>query len=154
MSWTNKRAGFFAAFRYAWNGVWHCLRNERNFRFHLVFAAYVFGFAPYFSLSRAEWAVLCLTVGCVWCAELFNSAIERTVNRISTEQHPLSGTIKDIAAGAVLVLAMAAVGVGITLFWKPAAWVSLFTLFCTQWWRPCVLLVSLLPAWLFVFKGR
>ena len=50
--------GFIKSFGYAARGVWYCIRHERNFRIHLGIAAYVLAFAPYFSLSRAEWAVL------------------------------------------------------------------------------------------------
>ena len=145
---------FFRGFRYAANGLWLCIKTERTFRFHLVFAAYVFGFAPLFSLTRAEWAMLCLTVGAMLCAELFNSAIERTVDRISAEQHPLSGAAKDMAAAAVLVLSVAAVGVGLWLFLKPSVWLRIFADWQTAWWKPCLVAISLIPAWVFVFKRR
>ena len=146
--------GFWRGFTYAFHGVWLCIKNERNFRFHMAVTAYVLAFAPSFSLSRTEWALLALTIGAVLCAELVNSAIERTVNRISTEQHPLSGAIKDLAAGAVAVLSVAAVVVGLCLFLRPVIWISIFTLWKTEWWRPCALAVSFIPAWLFVFKWR
>ena len=145
---------FWHGFRCAFRGVWLCVKNERNFRFHIVFSAYVLAFAPSFSLSGTEWALLALTIGAVLCAELVNSAVERTVDRISDKHHPLSGAIKDLAAGAVLVLAAAAVAVGLCLFLKPTIWLSIFTLWQSEWWRPCALIVSFLPAWLFVFQWR
>ncbi len=151
---TNKPHRFWRGFRYALHGVWRCLREERNFRFHITAAAYVLALAPHFALSRAEWALLFLTVGGVLCAELINSAVERTVDRIGTEQHPLAGAAKDMAAGAVLVLAIAAVGVGISLFGKPDSWLLLLAQWCVAPWRPCLLVASFVPAWLFVFKWR
>lgn len=154
MSSTNKHGGFWRGFRWAMRGVWQCIRTERNFRFHLAVTTYVLAFTPYFSLSRTEWAVLCLTIGAVLCAELFNSAIERAVDRISTEQHPLSGAVKDLSAAAVLVLAVAAAGVGLILFLKPDIWLAIFERWQTERWQPCALLVSFVPAWLFVFKWR
>ena len=57
-----------------------------------------------------------LCIGLVIAAELVNSAIERVVDLASPEQHPLAGQAKDLAAGAVLVCAMAAVIVGILVF--------------------------------------
>lgn len=153
MSSRTKR-GFWRGFGYALRGIWLCVTTERNFRFHLIVAAYVLGFAPHFSLSRSETAVLCLTIGTVLCAELLNSALERTVDRISAEQHPLSGAIKDLAAGAVLVLAIAAAAVGVVLFLRPQEWLALFVSWKTQWWQPCALLLSFVPSWLFVFKWR
>lgn len=151
---TNKPHRFFRGFRYALHGLWQCLQKEQNFRFHITAAAYVLLFAPYFSLSRAEWAVLFLTIGSVLCAELINSAVERTIDRIGTDRHPLAGAAKDMAAGAVLVLALAAVGVGICLFGKPDIWVLLLAQWRAAPWQPCLLLASFVPAWLFVFKWR
>lgn len=152
MSWKNKRGGFWRGFCWALRGVWQCIKTERNFRFHLTVTAYVLAFTPCFSLSRVEWAVLCLTIGAVLCAELLNSAIERVVDRISTEPHPLSGAAKDLSAAAVLVLAIAAAVVGLILFLKPDVWLAIFKRWQTEWWQPCALLVSFVPAWLFVFK--
>ena len=154
MSSANKRGGFWSGFGYALHGVWLCVKTERNFRFHLAVTVYVLAFAPHFSLSRAEWAILCLTIGAVLCAELINSAIERAIDRISEERHPLSGAAKDLCAAAVLVLAAAAVAVGLLLFLKPNCWLAVFQSWQTEWWRPCVLLCSFVPAWLFVFKWR
>lgn len=154
MSSTNKRGSFWRGFGYAARGVWHCLRRERNFRFHLVVTAYVLAFAPYFSLSRSEWAVLCLTFGSVLCAELVNSAVERVVDRISEEQHPLSAAAKDLSAGAVLVAAVVAATVGLIFFLRPSVWLVIFEQWKTAWWQPCALALSLIPAWLFVFKRR
>lgn len=154
MSSVNKRGGFWRGFRYALHGIWLCVKAERNFRFHLAVAAYVLGFAPHFSLSRAEWAILCLTIGAVLCAELINSALERAVDRVSEELHPLSGAAKDLCAAAVLVLAVAAVAVGLFLFLKPVCWLAVFRCWRVEWWRPCALLCSFVPAWLFVFKWR
>jgi diacylglycerol kinase len=154
MSSTSNRGGFWRGFGYAARGVWLCLRRERNFRFHLAVTAYVLAFAPYFSLSPVEWAVLCLTFGSVLCAELVNSAVERAVDRISEEKHPLSAAAKDLAAGAVLVSAVIAAVVGLIFFLRPSVWLMIFEQWKTAWWRPCILVLSFVPAWLFVFKRR
>ena len=151
MCWASKR-GFFRGFAHAARGVLRCVREERNFRFHLAFAAYVVGFATQFSLSRAEWLILCLCIGAMLSAELINSAIERTVDRISAEQHPLSGAAKDLAAGAVLVLSVAVCVIGILLFWRPTAWAELVMRWLHGIWQPCVLAVSFIPAFFFVFR--
>ena len=143
---------FTHGFVFAAHGIQQAVREERNFRFHLVFSAYVLGFATQFALSRAEWILLCLSIGAVLCAELINSAIERTVDRISTEQHPLSASAKDLAAAAVLVLAIATAIVGVTVFWRPDEWWALIVQWYHDVWQPCVLFVSFVPAWMFVFR--
>ncbi len=154
MSSPTNRGGFFRSFVYAGRGILRAVREERNFRFHVCFAAYVLAFAPAFSLTRTEWALLLLTVGAMLCAELINSAVERTVDRISAAQHPLSGAAKDFASAAVLALSVFAVGIGIVLFWQPAAWAALFAQWHTAWWQPCLLALSFIPTGLFIFKKK
>jgi diacylglycerol kinase len=113
---------------------------------------YVLLFLPYFSLSRAEGAVLALTFGTVLAAEAINSAVERTIDRFSTEHHPLSGAAKDMAAGAVLLTAIAALGVAACLFGKWSVWCSIFADFRQHVYKPIALLLSFIPAGLFVVK--
>ena len=142
--------GFTVAVR----GIWRCMREEWHFRFHVVAAVYVSAFTPYFSLSRAEGAVLALTIAAVLAAELINSAVERAVDRIGTEQHPLSGLAKDMAAGAVLTVAVAAIVVAILLFWKPDVWAQIFADFGEHLYKPVIFALSAVAAVLFVWKWR
>lgn len=141
-------------FRFAARGVRRCMREEWHFRLHLVIAFYVLVLSPYFSLSCAEGAVLILTISAVLVAELINSAVERAIDRISIERHPLSGAAKDMAAGAVLVAALAAVAVAVLLFWKPAVWSEIFADWCHHLYKPAALAVSAVGAVLFVWKWR
>lgn len=104
------------SFGYAWKGITSCVGKEQNLSFHLIATVLVViaGFA--FEISRTEWMIVILCIGMVIAAELFNSAIERLVNLVSPERHPLAGQVKDIAAGAVLVCAVAAAIVGLIIF--------------------------------------
>jgi len=70
----------------------------------------------FFGITRTEWIVIILCIGVVIAAELFNTAIERLVDLVSPERHPIAGQVKDIAAGAVLVCAVAAAIIGIIIF--------------------------------------
>lgn len=147
-----KRGAFLRGFVFAFRGIVRAIREERNFRFHLAFGAYVIGFATQFSLSRAEWLVLCLCVGAILAAELINSAIERTIDRISAERHPLSEHAKDFAAAAVLLLAITVTVIGVIVFWRPSEWMALITRWLHDIWQPCALAVSFIPAFFFVFR--
>ena len=104
--------GFLRSFVYAFRGIKYMSQNERNFRFHITFMAYMFGIlslSDWFTISRVEYAVLILTCGSVISAEVFNTALENTVN-LAKEEHSEYGRIsKDTAAGAVLVNAIFAV---------------------------------------------
>lgn len=104
------------SFGYAWKGIRSCVGKEQNLSFHLIVTATVVvaGFA--WEITRTEWIAVILCIGTVIAAELFNTAIERLVDLVSPQRHPLAGQVKDIAAGAVLVCAIAAIIVGIIIF--------------------------------------
>lgn len=59
-------------------------------------------------VSTIEHLLLVLSLMLLVAVELLNSAVERTVDRISTEQHPLAGQAKDMASAAVLVVVLMA----------------------------------------------
>lgn len=100
----------------ALEGLKQVLLAEPNARIHAVLTLAVFAGAWLFKLNAREWAILALTVGLVWMAEAFNTAVERLVDLVQPEYHPAAKAVKDISAGAVLVSALTAVLVGLLLF--------------------------------------
>ena len=104
------------SFRYAWQGIRQCVGREQNLSFHLIATVVVIGAGFAFGITRGEWTAICLCIGLVISTELFNTAIERLVDLVSPQRHPLAGQVKDIAAGAVLVCALAAIAVGLIIF--------------------------------------
>lgn len=104
------------SFRYAWQGIHQCVGREQNLSFHLIVTVLVIGAGFAFGITPGEWTAICLCIGLVVSAELFNTAIERLVDLVSPQRHPLAGQVKDIAAGAVLVCALAAIAVGLIIF--------------------------------------
>ena len=81
----------------------------------------------FFEVSRWEWCLLILCVAVVLAAEAFNSALEYLVDLVSPGQHPLAGKAKDIAAGAVLIVAIGAALVGLLIFIpKALLWLEKF----------------------------
>lgn len=147
-------ASFARSFGYAARGIGYCIRHERNFRFHLVAAAYVLGVARHFMRSAAEWAVLLLTIALVLAAEIFNTAVEHAVDLSCTEQNTHARIAKDAAAGAVLVCALGAIGVAVCLFARFEVWGALINLWIKQWWRLVLLALSVpLNVW-FIFHNK
>ena len=67
-------------------------------------------------ITRTEWIMVVMCIGTVIAAELFNTAIEKLVDLVSPERHPVAGRVKDIAAGAVLICAVAAAFIGLIIF--------------------------------------
>lgn len=104
------------SFGYAWKGIRCCVGKEQNLSFHLIatVAVVIAGFV--FGINRTEWMIMLLCIGVVIAAELFNTAIEKLVDLVSPGHHPLAGQVKDIAAGAVLVCAVAAAIAGLIIF--------------------------------------
>jgi diacylglycerol kinase (ATP) len=105
-----------ASFGHAGRGVWSALRSEVHLRFHAVATVVVIGLGFYSGLSRLEWALVALSVACVWAAELMNTAVEALTDLASPAYHPLAGKAKDVAAGAVLLAALGALVVGALVF--------------------------------------
>ena len=147
--------GFLRSFVYAGRGIWFCIRHERNFRIHMVAAAYVLIFAPYFSLTRGEWAALLAIIGLVTAAEAVNTAVEQTVNLAAPGRRTRARVAKDAAAGAVLLCAVAAAAAGVLLFARSEVWLCILSDFRTNWWKPLLLLLSLpLSLWFIISGGR
>ncbi|TGE22480.1 diacylglycerol kinase family protein [Hymenobacter aquaticus] len=113
-----------ASFGHAVRGVTSALGSEVHLRFHALATVVVIGLGWYFGIGRLEWALVALAVGTVWAAELLNTALEAVVDLVSPEYHPLAGKAKDVAAGAVLLTALAALVVGGLVF-GPRVWALL-----------------------------
>ena len=143
---------FLKGFVFAARGIAHTAATERNFRFHLCAAAFVVYFAArFYELSRGEWAVLLLTFAAVMSAEMFNTALERLADKASPEKNELTKHSKYCAAGAVLVSAVFAVGVGIALFWDTERFAAILAHFSDGWQRPVLLIIAVAAAVCAVF---
>lgn len=111
-----RNKNFFQSIKCAVKGILTALADERNLRFDTAaaLAAGVLAYAGNF--ERTEWALLLLTIAAVIISELFNTAVERTVD-IKTDKYDKNAeTAKNTAAGATLAAAVCAVIVGILLF--------------------------------------
>ena len=104
------------SFRYAFAGIRLLFREEHNARIHATITVLVVVAGIVLSVSPVEWAVLVMCIGMVLAAEAFNSAIERIADYLTTEHDDRIRDIKDLAAGAVLLCAIAAATVGCVIF--------------------------------------
>ncbi|AWO01768.1 diacylglycerol kinase [Chitinophaga alhagiae] len=104
------------SFRFAFNGILAFLRSEPNGRIHLAATAAVIALACWLRCTLTEWVLLTLVMALVWITEMLNTAIEKVMDHLSPERHPAVKWIKDVAAGAVLVAAIAAVVTGLLIF--------------------------------------
>jgi diacylglycerol kinase len=113
------RRGLVNSFRYASSGLWHALKTQRNVLIHVSIAITVVIAGMALDLNTGEWAIIALTMGFVFTAELFNTVIEAVIDLVTEEYHPLAKKAKDVAAGAVLAAAITAVAVGLLVLGPP-----------------------------------
>ncbi len=106
----------FDSFNFAFEGIIHVLRTQRNMRIHFLAAVGVLVAALAFDVSRLELIALFLAISFVLVAEMVNTAIEATVDVASTSFDPMAKLAKDIAAGAVLIAAVNAIAIGYLVF--------------------------------------
>lgn len=104
------------SFNYAFEGIIHVLRTQRNMRIHFVAAAVVLVAALATGVSKLELIALLLAIAFVMIAEMINTAIEGAVDVSTTSFDPNAKLAKDIAAGAVLIATVNAVAVGYLVF--------------------------------------
>lgn len=141
------------SFADAIRGIWLCIKNERNMRFHTVAAAYVLFFAPFIGVTRGEYAVLLVIISVMITSEAFNTAIEQLCDYVCKNRNRLIGSVKDIAAGAVFISALFAVCIGIVLLFRP---VKIWSLTCTVFTNPLylmLLILSIVISVIYVVKG-
>lgn len=110
-----------ASFGYAFHGIRHLFRTQRNARIHTLVGACVIALGIFLQLERWEWSVLLLTCTLVLAAEGFNTAVEATVDIATSSYHPLARVAKDVAAGSVLLCALSSVIMGCFIF-LPHLW--------------------------------
>lgn len=103
-------------FWFAVHGIVHAVRNERNMLIHLVSSLLVIVFAWWLPTTKLENLILFGWVVLVIALELMNTAVERTVDLVTTDIHPLAKQAKDVAAGSVLVAAIGAAVTALFIF--------------------------------------
>lgn len=104
------------SFSYALQGIFHVLKQERNMKIHFVLSALVIFMGYIFSLTAIEWLFIIVAIAGVISLELVNTAVERVVDLVTKEYHPLAKQAKDIAAGAVFVYAIISVIIALIIF--------------------------------------
>ena len=103
--------------RHAIAGILRMIRCQHNAWIHLAATVVVLTAAFLFRVTPADWCWIILAISIVWTAEALNTAFEFLADAASPEFHPLVRDAKDVAAGAVLITAIAAAVIGGVIFW-------------------------------------
>lgn len=117
-----KRRDLLQSFKVALGGVVYSFRTQRHLRIHIYVVLSVVLLCITFNFRMRELMVLLFTITLVLVAEMFNSAIEATVDLVQPEFHPLAKFAKDISAGAVLITTVLALVIGTLLILGEGRW--------------------------------
>ena len=111
-----KKDPLYRSFGYAFQGIFTCVRKERNMKIHCVAMVCVVIAGFVFHITPVEWCI-CLTLfGLVIELEIRFTAVEAVVDLVTEERKPLAKLAKDAAAGAVLIAAIMAAIAGMIIF--------------------------------------
>jgi diacylglycerol kinase (ATP) len=121
----NRKRDLLSPIKVAMEGMVYTFRTQRHMRFHLYTVLVVMMVGLLFNLGLREMLVLLFVISLVLVAEMFNSAIEATVDLVQPTYHPQAKFAKDIAAGAVLITTIIALVVGSMLLLGDQRWEEL-----------------------------
>lgn len=107
---------FLKSFKYAFDGIFTGIKEEQNMKIHITIMILVIIFGIMLKISKMEWIICIILFGLVISMELINTAIENTVDLVTKEKNEQAKIAKDVAAGAVLVSAIASAIIGLIIF--------------------------------------
>ena len=110
------KRSFAQSVNHALDGISYVTKKERNFKIEIIVGilAILLGFL--LKVTIVEWLILIITIALVLCFEIINTALERCVDLVTKDYQELAKVTKDAAAGAVLVMSMFAIVIGIIIF--------------------------------------
>lgn len=141
------------SFKCAFRGIWYTVKSESHMRFHMVAGFYVLLFSLFYNFSAAQTALLIILIALIMFAEIVNTCIEELCNLISDRYEPIIRIAKDTAAGAVLVLSIAAAVVAVVFFLDFDVLYGIFLFFCANPVLLVLLVISAVLSVVFVKLG-
>ena len=114
-----RQPSFWRSVSHACTGLIYTFRTQRNARWHVIAALTAFALGTWLQIDAVRWAILILTIGAVCAGETINTTVEALVDLMSPEWHERAKVAKDVSAGAVLLLALTAVAVGLLVLGPP-----------------------------------
>ncbi len=114
-----RQPSFWRSVTHAWSGLICTFITQRNARLHAIGALAAVALATWLQIDAIRWAILVLTIGAVCAGETINTTVEALVDLLSPEWHERAKVAKDVSAGAVLLLAITAIIVGLIILGPP-----------------------------------
>lgn len=135
-------------FKYAFTGIWYCIKSCRNFRIHTVAVAVVLYFSSFYDFDKTTYAVIFTIIALVLSLEAMNTSIEQACD---TEYSDRIKHAKDSAAASVLCACIFAVVISILLFWDTFVFLRIYTYFSKSVIRLLFLILSIIVAIIYIF---
>lgn len=123
-------------------------------RIHIVATMCVLYLSQFYNFTKEQFILLIITCVTVISAEMMNTAIEVVIDKVSPGYSALAKVGKDVAAGAVFVTAVAAVIIGVILFWDIEKFKIIFEFFTGDIWNLAMLTAFSCLSYLFIAKGK
>ena len=149
-----KNTNLIKTFNYAIDGIIYTLKSQRNMKIHYAIAILVLFLTLFLNLSRIEIIAVFFSISLVILSEMFNTAIEKTVDLVTTEYNPLAKIAKDVAAGAVLVSALNSIMVAYLVFFDRLNPSTLSLLIKIKNQDVHVTIIGIIITMLFVVAGK
>lgn len=115
----------FNKFKYSFQGMAYCFKNETSFIFETIAMIIIIVFGIVFNISFMEWIFSVLSMLLIMEVEFLNTAIEATVDMVTKEFHPLAKIAKDCGSAATCMATLMALIVNSIIF-VPEIWTLLF----------------------------
>lgn len=115
----HRHGNLIDSFRYALQGLAYVLRAERNARVHVAVSVIVVLLSAWLRLSLLEWVLMIMAIALVFAGEMLNTVVELVIDIVAPHQNDLAKHAKDVAAGAVLIAAIAAAAAGLIVLGPP-----------------------------------
>ena len=141
------------SFKSAFKGVWYTIKSESHMRFHMVAGFYVLIFSLFYDFSATQTALLVFLIASVMFAEIINTCLEELCNLVADRYEPIVKIVKDMAAGAVLVLSIASAIIAIIFFWNVPVIMQILSYFAKNIFMLVLLIISAVISVIFVALG-
>lgn len=141
------------SFKVAFKGIAFTIKNESHMRFHIIASFYVILFSFFYELTKAQWGVVLLLISSVMTAEIFNTSLEEICNLNTESYNPIVKIAKDVAAGAVLILSIAAVAIAFLFYFDLNIIKNIFIFFLANPLWLSFLVISFIFSAIFIISG-
>ncbi len=141
------------SFKSAFKGVWYTVKSESHMRFHMVAGFYVMIFSQFYNFSATQTALLIFLIASVMFAEIINTCLEELCNLVADRYEPIVKIVKDMAAGAVLVLSIASAIIAIIFFWNVPVIMQILSYFAKNIFMLVLLVFSAILSLIFIALG-